>query len=119
VEHRILWVVAIAMVATALVAGCMNLNVPEGPYIVAGNKTVGKPSPATQARLDSMDRKELENEILRLSADNDNLRAQVENQKRENKLIKGDRDRYEDRVKDLEDQVGRLEDQIKKLQPRR
>jgi|WetSurMetagenome_2_1015567.scaffolds.fasta_scaffold42968_4 hypothetical protein len=106
--HRLLWVVAIAMAATALVAGCLNVSVPEGPYVVAGNTTVGKPSPATQARFDSMDRKALENEILRLSADNDNLRIQNENLKREVKVIKGERDRYKDENDNLRDQVKRL-----------
>ena len=99
--HRLLWLVAIVMAATALVAGCLSVNVPEGPYVVAGNTTVGKPSPATQQRLDSMDRKALENEVLRLTAENDGLRIQNDNLTREMKLIRGDRDRYKAEVERL------------------
>jgi hypothetical protein len=94
VAHRLLWLVAIAMAATALVAGCLNVNVPEGPYVVAGNKTVGQPSPATRDRLQGMDHKALEDEVLRLTAVNDNLKVQNDNLKRENKLLKSDCDRY-------------------------
>ena len=92
--HRLLWLVAIAMAATALVAGCLSVNVPEGPYVVAGNTTIGHPSPAQRQRLEVMDHKTLEDEVLRLTAENDALRNQNDNLKREDKLIKGDRDRY-------------------------
>jgi hypothetical protein len=105
VEHRILWAVAMIIAATALFAGCLNLNVPEGPYVVAGNTTVRPPSAAEQKRVAQMDRPALENEVLRLTGENDALRRQADDLKRDNKVLKAERDRYKDDNENLRDQL--------------
>ncbi len=108
-EHRLLWAVAVILGAAALVAGCLNVNVPEGPYVVAGNTSVGGASSAAERqRLDTMDRKGLENEVLRLTGENDALRMQNDNLKRENKLVTGERDRYKDDADNLRAQLNRM-----------
>jgi hypothetical protein len=103
VAHRMLWVVAITMAAAALVAGCVNVNVPKGPYA-----TVNSTRPISaqdRARAAQMDRKELEEAYLRAAADNDALHVQVDDLKRQNKQLKGERDNYKDEAERLSDQL--------------
>jgi hypothetical protein len=97
--HRLLWAVAILMAVMALVAGCVNLSVPKGPYVVAGEPR--PPSPQTQAQVQAMDRPTLERETLRLAAENDALRQKIDDLKRENKSLKDRCERLEDQVKEL------------------
>jgi peptidoglycan hydrolase CwlO-like protein len=102
----LLWVVAGLVAAAALVAGCLQVSVPEGPYVVAGNANTAKiASPQEQQRVSTMDRKSLEDSVLRLTAQNDSLRTQVEELKRDNKLLKGERNRLKDDVDNLRDQL--------------
>jgi len=97
--HRILWAVAILMAVAALVAGCINVSVPKGPYVVAGEPR--QPSPAERSRVQGLDKPALENEVLRLTGENDSLRYEVEKLKRENKSLKDRIDRLEDQIKDM------------------
>jgi len=57
----IVWTAAILLAAIALVAGCVNVNVPEGPYVVAGSPR--QPTPQERHRVGTMDRKGLEDEV--------------------------------------------------------
>ena len=100
----ILWSVAILMAAVALVAGCMKVDVPKGPYVImdgGGTRT----APKDRSTVKGMSREALENEVLRLASENTRLRQEVESLKRKNKLIDKEKDNLEDRVEDLEDQV--------------
>ena len=103
-QKVILWTVATLMAAMALVAGCMKVDVPKGPYVIMdGGGT--QPAPKDRGQVSKMDRQALENEVLRLAAENDRLRQEVDSLKQKNKLIDKEKDRLEDRVEDLEDQV--------------
>ena len=97
--HRLLWAVAILLATLALVAGCINVSVPKGPYVVAGEPR--PPSPQARQQVQAMDKPALENEVLRLAGENDMLRQKVDEQKRENKMLKDRCDRLEDQIKDL------------------
>ena len=97
--HRLLWAVAIMLATLALVAGCVNVNVPKGPYIVAGEPR--PPTPQARAQVQAMDKPTLENEVLRLAGENDMLRQKYDDQKRENKSLKDKCDRLEDQIKDM------------------
>jgi peptidoglycan hydrolase CwlO-like protein len=114
---KILWVVAILMGTLALVAGCVNVNTPKGPYatINTGGPAV---APEDVNRVRTMDRQALEAEDLRLQAEVQKLRQTVDKLKNEVKNAERERDQYKDRVGRLEDQIGRLEDQIKDLRKR-
>ena len=105
--RRILWAVAVLLAAAALTAGCFSVKVPEPPP--GGYVQIGTPSqPATSQdrdRVGRMDKKALEAEVLRLTAENDSLRQQVERQKRENKSLKQEKAQLENRVEDLENQI--------------
>jgi len=98
--HRILWAVAILMAVAALVAGCFKVNVPEGPYVVMRDPP-RQPSPAERSRVQGLDKQALENEVLRLTGENDSLRYEVEKLKRENKSLKDRAQRLEDQIKDM------------------
>ena len=103
-QKVILWSVAILMAAAALVAGCMKVDVPKGPYVImdgGGTQT----APKDRSTVKGMSREALENEVLRLASENTRLRQEVESLKRKNKLIDKEKDNLEDRVEDLEDQV--------------
>ena len=100
--NRILWVVAVVMAAAALVAGCVSVKVPEGPYVVAGDSPT-EPSAKDRERVGDMDKAALEEEVLRLADENDNLRQKVGQLEREIKQLKKEKDRLEDRIDDLED----------------
>ena len=103
-QKVILWSVAVLMAAVALVAGCMNVDVPKGPYVIMdGGGT--QPAPKDRSTVKGMSREALENEVLRLASENSRLRKEVEDLKRKNKLIDKEKDNLEDRVEDLEDQV--------------
>lgn len=103
-ERVVLWAVAIMMAALALVAGCISVDVPDGPYVnVAGSSS--RPTPKDRGQVSKMDRQALENEVLRLAAENDRLRQEVAGLKRRNKLLDEEKDRLEDRVDSLQDQV--------------
>ena len=90
-------VVAILEAFLILVAGCLKVDVPAGPYVVAGDRTP-QASPKDRERVEKMDKEALQDEVLRLAAENDRLRQETESQKREIKTLKN-------RVEDLEDQV--------------
>jgi len=83
------------------------MKVPEPPP--GGYVQIGTPSqPATSQdrdRVGRMDKKELEAEVLRLTAKNDSLRQDVERQKRENKKLRQEKARLENRIEDLENQI--------------
>ena len=96
--HRLLWAVAIMLATLALVAGCVNVSVPKGPFVVAGQPRPA--SPETMAQVQAMDKPPLEKEVLRLMDENNSLRQKVDDLKRENKTLK---DRYEQ----LENQIRR------------
>ena len=101
--HRILWAVAGLLAALALVAGCINVDVPKGPYVVAG----GSPhtSPATRERVHGMDRQALEDEVLRLSAENDSLRQNCDKLKRDKRLAEEERERYREQAERVQQQI--------------
>jgi len=97
VAHRILWAVAILMAVAALVAGCFA---PKEPLVVIG--TGSRPlSAQTRQQVQAMDKMALENEVLRLTGENDSLRYEVEKLKRENKSLKDRTERLEDQIKDM------------------
>lgn len=96
--NRILWVVALVLASLALVAGCMVIAVPDRPYVVIGSSS---PNPKDRDRVAKMDKKQLEDEVLRLAADNDRLVQAL-----------GEAGREIDRLKD---QVRNLEDEVKEL----
>jgi predicted RNase H-like nuclease (RuvC/YqgF family) len=98
--HRILWAVAILMAVAALVAGCFQVNVPEGPYVTVRDQP-RQPSAAERSRVQGLDKPALENEVLRLTGENDSLRHEVEKLKRENKSLKDRAQRLEDQIKDM------------------
>jgi len=102
--HRLVWAAAVILAALALVAGCFSVDVPKGPYVTLDGGSRA-PSPKDRERVGSMDKQALEDEVLRLGAENDSLRQQVEKLKREKKVLESEKDRLEDRVKSLEDQV--------------
>lgn len=99
-----LWAISALLAAAALVAGCVNVDVPRGPYVVA-NGGQRPASPADENRVRAMDRPALEQETLRLTAENDYLRRQVEKLKRDNKELDNEKDQLENRVERLEDQI--------------
>jgi predicted RNase H-like nuclease (RuvC/YqgF family) len=108
-EKIILWASAILVAAAALVAGCVKVDVPEGPYVTTGSGSSSAsrttyPS-ADRGKVDAMSRAELENEVLRLTAENDRLRQEIGDLKRRNKVLDREKDRLEDRVDDLEDRL--------------
>ena len=106
--HKIiLWTSAILTAGLALVAGCVSVDVPEGPYVTTGSSSASRTSPSTADRnkVNAMSRAELENEVLRLTAENDRLRQDVAGLKRKNKQLDAEKDRLEDRVDDLEDRL--------------
>jgi len=98
--RRLLWFVAVLMAALALVAGCMKVNVPEGPYVTIREQP-RPPSPQTTAQVQAMEKPQLEAEVLRLAGENDNLRQEVDKLKRENKMLKKEKDQLEDQIKDM------------------
>ena len=100
--RRILWAVAILEAFVLLVAGCVQVDVPEGPYVVAGESTP-KASPKDREQVEKMDKAALQDEVLRLTAENDVLRQEMEKQKREIKTLKNRIDDLEDQVEDLQD----------------
>jgi flagellar motility protein MotE (MotC chaperone) len=106
-QKIILWASALLVAAAALVAGCVNVDVPEGPYVNLGRSSESSkaPSPADRGKVDAMSRAELENEVLRLTAENDRLRRDVADLKRKNKQLDAEKDRLEDRVDALEDRL--------------
>ena len=102
-QKVILWTVATLIAAVALAAGCFA---PSKPLIVIGDPSYDStPAPKDRGQVSKMDRQALENEVLRLAAENTRLRQEVDSLKRKNKLIDQEKDRLEDRVEDLEDQV--------------
>ncbi len=111
-QRRILWAAAILMAALALVAGCINVQAPKQPLVVVGEPgTSSQPTAKDRERVQNMDKKALEDEVLRLTAENDRLRQEVGRLERDNKKLDKEKD-------DLEDRVERLEDQIKDLRKR-
>ncbi len=105
-EKLILWSSAILVAVAALVAGCVKVDVPDGPYVTAGGSSGSSaPSKADRERVEGMSQSELEREVLRLTAENDRLRKEVADLKRKNKQLDAEKDRLEDRVDDLEDRL--------------
>ena len=107
--HRVLWVVAILVAAVALVAGCFA---PSKPLVQIDTGYQHQPSAADQERVGKMDQGQLQNEVLRLTAENDRLRQDNAKLDRDNKKLKAEK-------KSLEGQVGDLKDQIKDLKKNR
>jgi hypothetical protein len=108
-EKIILWASAILVAMVALVAGCVKVDVPEGPYVNLGGSS-GSSSPRTtstadRSKVNAMSRTELENEVLRLVAENDRLRREVADLQRRNRQLDAEKDRLEDRVDALEDRL--------------
>jgi len=103
-ERGILWAVAALMAAMALVAGCVNVDVPKGPYVVMDDGSRSA-TPADRTAVSKMDKTTLENEVLRLTAENSRLRQEVAKLKQEKKVLDTQKDRLEDRVESLEDQI--------------
>jgi peptidoglycan hydrolase CwlO-like protein len=99
----IVWTAAVLMAAIALVAGCVNVDVHKSPYVVAGSPR--EPTPQERQRVATLDRKGLEDEVLRLTAENDSLRMMREDLNRENKDLKGERNRLKDEVEVLQNQI--------------
>lgn len=99
-ERRILWLAAVLIGALALVAGCIKVDVPQGPYVTL-RENPRPVSPEEQTRIRALDKPALENEVLRLVGENDSLRQEVERLKRDNKMLKDERERLKDQVKDL------------------
>jgi septal ring factor EnvC (AmiA/AmiB activator) len=94
------------MAFAALVAGCINVDVPRAPYVNVVATGVSKTTTyEQQKRISQMDRRELEDEFLRLAGQNDSLRIQVDDLKRELKTMRADRDKYKNDADDLRDQV--------------
>lgn len=110
-QRGIMWILAILVAGLALVAGCINVDVPKGPYVVGGFSEPKEPSPKDREKVQNMDKTALENEVLRLAAENDRLRQEIGQLERENKKLDQEKD-------DLEDRVDRLEDQVKDLRKR-
>jgi len=108
-QRVVLWAVAILMATAALVAGCVNVSVPDGPYVV-GQTEETSPSPKDRERVGKMDRTALEDEVLHLTGENDRLRQQVGQCEAKIKELKQEKDRLEDRVENLEEQVEDLRD---------
>ena len=105
-EKIILWSSAILVAAAALVAGCVDVDVPEGPYVDLGRSSgSSSPSQADRARVEGMSESALEREVLRLTAENDRLRREVAELKRRNRQLDAEKDRLEDRVDALEDRL--------------
>jgi peptidoglycan hydrolase CwlO-like protein len=100
-DRKILWVIAFLMATMALVAGCVNVNVPKGPYVSVG-PGANPPTPEDVNRVKALDRAALEAEDLRLASDNDYMRQLIERQKRD--------------IKELKDKVKQLEKEVKDLQ---
>lgn len=99
----IVWTAAVLMAAIALVAGCVNVDVHKSPYVVAGSHR--QPTHQERQRVATMDRNGLEDEVFRLTAENDSLRMKIEDLNRENKDLKGERNRLKDEVEVLQDQI--------------
>jgi len=112
--NRILWVVAVAMAAAALVAGCVSVKVPEGPYVVAGDSPTEPPA-EDRERVGDMDKAALEEEVLHLAAENDELRQEIGKLKREIEQLKKQKDRE---IEQLKKEKERLEDRIDDLEDR-
>ena len=99
--HRMLWVVAILEAFLILVAGCFA---PSEPLVVVGDSGYSSaPAPKDREQVEKMDKEALQDEVLRLTAENDRLGQQVEEQKREIKTLKKRIDALEDRIEDLQD----------------
>ena len=99
--RRILWAVAILEALLVLVAGCFA---PSKPLVVIGDSGYqSSPAPKDREQVEKMDKAALQDEVLRLTAENDALRQQVAEQKREIKTLKKRVETLEDQVKDLRD----------------
>ncbi len=96
--HRVLWMAAGLVAFLALVAGCVQVDVPEGPYVVAGGESKTQPTRAQRDRVEQMDESRLEQEVLSLTAENDRLRQ-------ENQALKRKVDQLEDRIEDLREKL--------------
>jgi len=97
--HRMLWVVAILEAFLILVAGCFA---PSKPLVVIGDSGYSSaPAPKDRERVEKMDKQALQDEVLRLAAENDRLRQETESQKREIKTLKGRIDNLEDKLENL------------------
>ncbi|HUX02423.1 MAG: hypothetical protein WBD63_11335 [Phycisphaerae bacterium] len=99
--HRMLWVVAILEAFLILVAGCFA---PSKPLVVIGDSGYeSAPAPKDREQVEKMDKTALQDEVLRLTAENDALGQETEKQKREIKTLKKRVETLEDQVKDLQD----------------
>ena len=99
--RRILWAVAILEAFLVLVAGCFA---PSKPLVVIGDSGYkSAPAPKDRERVEQMDKTALQDEVLRLTAENDALGQETEKQKREIKMLKKQVEDLKDKVEDLRD----------------
>ncbi len=99
--HRMLWVVAILEAFLILVAGCFA---PSKPLVVIGDSGYeSAPAPKDREQVEKMDKTALQDEVLRLTAENDALRQEVAGQKREIKTLKKQVEDLKDKIEDLQD----------------
>ena len=97
--HRMLWVVAILEAFLILVAGCFA---PSKPLVVIGDSGyTSAPAPKDREQVEKMDKTALQDEVLRLTAENDALRQEVEKQKREIKTLKKQVEDLKNKIEDL------------------
>jgi FtsZ-binding cell division protein ZapB len=95
------------LAAIMLVAGCFQVNVPDvpdGPYVNLGGQP-RQPTAAERTKVHGMDKQAMEDEVLRLTGENDGLRLENEKLKRDNKMLKAERDHYKDTAENLQDQI--------------
>jgi peptidoglycan hydrolase CwlO-like protein len=99
--RRILWAVAILEALLVLVAGCFA---PSKPLVVIGDSGYqSSPAPKDREQVEKMDKAALQDEVLRLTAENDALRQDIEKQKREIKTLKNQVEDLKDKIEDLQD----------------
>ena len=97
--RRMLWVVAILEAFLILVAGCFA---PSKPLVVIGDSGyTSAPAPKDREQVEKMDKTALQDEVLRLTAENDALRQEVEKQKREIKTLKKQVEDLKNKIEDL------------------
>jgi len=110
-QRGIMWVLAMLVAGLALVAGCFQVEAPKQPLVVVGDgSTSSQPSAEDRSRVQGMDKQDLENEVLRLTAENDRLRQEVGKLEQDKKKLKEEKKQLKDRVDRLEDQVDDLKD---------
>ncbi|MDP6379887.1 MAG: hypothetical protein QF662_00970 [Phycisphaerae bacterium] len=136
-QNAVSGLIAVSVVAAILSIGCVNVSIPEGPYLAMGSS---EPSHADSERVADMDRESIERDLLRLEKENDDLRDKLADEKakreeseseaktkrkklqaeekKKRKEVERQRNRLDDEVDDLEEKIEDLEKQIRKLKKR-